>query len=84
MEQIGNRISFVKGYTKTEKIAINTKIDRILKELSDMQLGPCSFKLIKKVTCVYYKEGIIHSYNIIENMPTQEESFNFCWGTFYR
>ena len=31
MEQIGNRISFVKGYTKTEKIAINTKIDRILK-----------------------------------------------------
>lgn len=55
MEQIGNRISFVKGYTKTEKIAINTKIDRILKELSDMQLGPCSFKLIKKVTCVYIK-----------------------------
>ena len=36
MEQIGNRISFVKKYTKAEKIAINTKIDRILKELSDM------------------------------------------------
>lgn len=53
MEQIGNRISFVKGYTKAEKIAINTKIDRILKELSDMQLGPCSFKLSEEITCVY-------------------------------
>lgn len=53
MEQIGNRISFVKGYTKAEKIAINTKIDRILKELSDMQLGPCSFKLSEEIICIY-------------------------------
>lgn len=53
MEQIGNRISFVKEYTKAEKIAINTKINRILKELSDMQLGPCSFKLSEEITCVY-------------------------------
>ncbi len=78
MEQIGNRISFVKGYTKAEKIAINTKIDRILKELSDMQLGPCSFKLSEEITCVYCKESIRHGCNTIEDMPTQEESFNFC------
>lgn len=57
MEQIGNRISFVKGYTKAEKIAINTKIDRILKELSDMQLGPCSFKLSEEITCIYCQNG---------------------------
>ena len=56
MEQIGNRISFVKNYTKAEKIAINTKIDRILKELSDMQLGPCSFKLSDEITCIYYRD----------------------------
>ena len=78
MEQIGNRISFVKGYTKTEKIAINTKIDRILKELSDMQLGPCSFKLSEEIMCVYCKESIRHGYNTIEDLPTQKESFNFC------
>ena len=56
MEQIGNRISFVKSYTKAEKIAINTKIDRILKELSDMQLGPCSFKLSEEIICIYGKD----------------------------
>lgn len=61
MEQIGNRISFVKEYTKAEKIAINTKIDRILKELSDMQLGPCSFKLSEEVTCVYCKNFGYHN-----------------------
>lgn len=56
MEQIGNRISFVKSYTKAEKIAINTKIDRILKELSDMQLGPCSFKLSEEIICIYGRD----------------------------
>ena len=61
MEQIGNRISFVKGYTKTEKIAINTKIDRILKELSDMQLGPCSFKLSEEITCIYCQNSFHYS-----------------------
>ena len=63
MEQIGNRISFVKGYTKAEKIAINTKIDRILKELSDMQLGPCSFKLSEEITCVYCQNVFGYSDN---------------------
>lgn len=61
MEQIGNRISFVKGYTKAEKIAINTKIDRILKELSDMQLGPCSFKLSEEITCIYCQNSFHYS-----------------------
>lgn len=61
MEQIGNRISFVKSYTKAEKIAINTKIDRILKELSDMQLGPCSFKLSEEVTCIYGRDFGYHN-----------------------
>ena len=66
MEQIGNRISFVKSYTKAEKIAINTKIDRILKELSDMQLGPCSFKLSEEVTCVYCQNRIGYSDSTME------------------
>lgn len=61
MEQIGNRISFVKKYTKAEKIAINTKIDRILKELSDMQLGPCSFKLSEEITCIYCQNSFHYS-----------------------
>ena len=64
--------------TLANLVAINTKIDRILKELSDMQLGPCSFKLSEEITCVYCKESIRHGCNTIEDMPTQEESFNFC------
>ena len=74
MEQIGNRISFVKSYTKAEKIAINTKIDRILKELSDMQLGPCSFKLSEEITCICYRDRTCSKYL---NGPDYELALSF-------
>lgn len=57
MEQTNNRISFVKNYTNIEKMAIDTKISRILKEFSDMEIGPCSFKLNNEITCIYFLNG---------------------------
>lgn len=53
MEQIGNRISFVKGYTDSEILAIDTKINRILKEFADMEIGPCAFRLNDEIMCIY-------------------------------
>ena len=57
MEQTSNRISFAKNYTNIEKMAIDTKISRILKEFSDMEIGPCSFKLNNEITCIYFLDG---------------------------
>lgn len=66
MEQINNRISFVKDYTDSEKLAIDTKISRILKEFSNMKVGPCAFRLNDEVMCVYCVDSF--SYNSEKTM----------------
>lgn len=63
MEQTNNRISFVKDYTDSEKLAIGTKINRILKEFSDMKVGPCAFRLNDEVMCIYCDDGSNHYKN---------------------
>lgn len=51
-----NRISFKKEYTTLEAIAIETKMNRILKELKEMGVGPSAFKLSNEIEAVYTPE----------------------------
>lgn len=61
MEQVNNRISFVKNYTDIERLAIDTKINRILKEFADMNVGPCAFRLNDEIMCIYCVDSFWHS-----------------------